>query len=116
MQISAFVFIVAALLVIFVLLFGLVVLEGMHTTRSKKNLRTALLRTARHFSLSKAGANDDAEGVESELRKVAMEIESELVSHPVKLLGMPLNFTMLESLVGAIVGMGLVFYQVTINN
>ena len=84
----------------------------MHLTRSKKLLRTLLLRKARHISLSE---HIEKEAIEKELQNVAREIESELVSHPVKMLGMPLNFTMLESLIGAIIGMGLVFYQVTLN-
>ena len=99
-------------MVIFVLLFGQVVIESMHLTRSKKILRTLLLRKARQISLSE---HVEKEAIEKELHNVAREIESELVSHPVKMLGMPLNFTMLESLIGAIIGMGLVFYQVTLN-
>ena len=113
MEISAFVVIIAGLLLVFVVFFGLVVLEGMHITRSRNLLRTSLLRAARHFPLTPEGKRGDAKEVELELRNVAMEIESEQISHPVKLLGLPLNFTLLESLVGAIIGMMLVFYQVS---
>ena len=48
-----------------------------------------------------------------ELRSLAWLLDSELTSHTVKMLGMPLNSRMLESLFGGVIAVGLVVYQVS---
>ena len=112
LKLSAFMVIVSIIVLLFVMFFGLVVIEGMRLTYSRKIFRTKLLRRARHISLLKA---EEAQNVAFELRKLANEIDSELSSHPVRLLGLKLNLTMMESLIG---GLGVVMvgvYQMLTN-
>ena len=80
-------------------------IEGMRLTYSRKIFRTKLLRRARHISLLNT---EEAQDVAFELRKLANEIDSELSSHPVRLLGLKLNLTMMESLIG---GLGVVMVR-----
>ena len=112
LKLSAFMVIVSIIVLLFVMFFGLVVIEGMRLTYSRKIFRTKLLRRARHISLLNT---EEAQDVAFELRKLANEIDSELSSHPVRLLGLKLNFTMMESLIG---GLGVVMvgvYQMLTN-
>jgi predicted PurR-regulated permease PerM len=109
MQVSAFIVIVSCIVFVFVVFFGLVVVEGIQLTYSIKIFRTKLLKRARHILLKN---RENSEKVAYELRKLATEIESELVSHPVRLLGLKLNFTMMESLIGGLGVVAVGIYQV----
>ena len=45
------------------------------------------------------------------MRNLAWVLESEMESHKVRMLGLPLNSRMLESLFGGVIAIGLVCYQ-----
>jgi len=108
MEISAFIVFISISIVLFVAFFGIVVLEGIRITYVNKRFRTKLLQRARHVSLLKI---DHSEAVALELRNLAFEIDSELQSNPIRLLGLKLNLTMLESLIGGIGVVILGIYQ-----
>ena len=83
-------------------------LGGIRTMRSRSMDRTRLLRQARKVVL-RGGAESAA--LADELRNLAYEYECEMESHKVRMLGLPLSTRMLETLVGGVVALGLVFYQ-----
>ena len=99
--------------------FVFVVLAGIRTMRRRREFRTLVLRRACEISLEidtngtamGTDAAKRAAAVSQELRNLAWLLESELESHKVRLLGLPLNSRMLESLFGGVVAIGLVFYQ-----
>ena len=102
MQMSAFIIFISTSVVIFVGLFSLVVIEGIKITYANKKFRTNLLRRAQYITLLKT---EESKEVAIELRNLALVLESELQSNPIRLLGLKLNFTMMESLIG---GLGVV--------
>ena len=71
-------------------------------TYANKKFRTNLLRRAQYITLLKT---EESKEVAIELRNLALVLESELQSNPIRLLGLKLNFTMMESLIG---GLGVV--------
>ncbi len=100
--ISPYLVVVCVVVVCFSVVFAFVVLEAIKTTRERMVMRTELLRMARRL---------DDEDAAALCRSIAKELESELESHKVRLLGVPLNSRVLESLLGAIVAVAVVVWQ-----
>jgi hypothetical protein len=121
MQITSFIVMVCLFVLIMSSAFAFVVLAGMKLMRHRKEHRTLILREANKLSLGVHGQTENTENEDvgvvmatvRELRSLAWLLESELTSHKVKMLGMPLNSRMLESLFGGVIAVGLVVYQVS---
>jgi hypothetical protein len=106
MQITSFVLMVSMLILFNSSAFAFVVIAGMKTMRKRREHRTNVLRR----SVMMTTKNNSE--VSAELRHLALLLESELESHKIRMLGLPLNSRMLESLFGGVVAIVLVFYQV----
>ena len=105
MQITSFVLMVCMLILFNSSAFSFVVIAGMKTMRKRREHRTNVLRR----SMMMKGKNSE---VSAELRHLAWLLASELESHKIRMLGLPLNSRMLESLFGGFVAIGVVFYQI----
>ena len=123
-QLTAFMLMAAAWVVAFSFGLGLVVWIGLRIIRERSHVRTLMLRRARSCLLLEKndvgidavdGGDDDEQAglreVAAELRHLAYEMECEIESHKIRLLGLPLDTRMLESLLGGVVAISLVFYQ-----
>lgn len=114
MRITGFVITVCLQVLIMSGGFSFVVLAGIGTMRRRRDYRTRVLRRGSELSLGTALGPDDktnADAVVAELRNLAWVLESEMESHKVRMLGLPLNSRMLESLFGGVMAIGLVCYQ-----
>lgn len=123
-QLTAFMLMAAAWVVAFSFGLGLVVWIGLRIIRERSHVRTLMLRRARSCLLLEKndvgidavdGGDDDEQAglreVAAELRHLAYEMECEIESHKIRLLGLPLDTRMLESLLGGVIAISLVFYQ-----
>ena len=100
---------------------SLVVWVGLRIILARSRMRTHLLRHARNILLSEVGADGSEKALPAdranlreaadEMRHLAYEHECEMESHKIRLLGLPLDTRMLESLFGGVLAIALVFYQ-----
>ena len=115
MRITPYVLLVCSFVFVFVFFFAFAVFAGMQITWQRRGLRTRLLRRARACELAAAktttGDNNagDADAAAEmhraaqALRHLAVELKSEMSSHYVHMLGIPLNSKLLNELVGGLV-------------
>jgi len=121
MQITSFIVMVCLFVLIMSSAFAFVVLAGMKLMRHRREHRTLILRQANKLSLGISRIEETVENEDvgvvtatvRELRSLGVLLDSELTSHKVKMLGMPLNSRMLENLGGGVIAVGLVVYQVS---
>ena len=75
------------------------------TFRVAVSVHTSIRSCKTRFKYITLLKTEESKEVAIELRNLALVLESELQSNPIRLLGLKLNFTMMESLIG---GLGVV--------